>query len=123
MRRAVPDPRAGLFSRDLELDTATMVRLVYGMTLMLGVAAGAGCGWAVTPPRCDAGMARVDGQCVPKPTLVFRQCVEAFRTTRVQREHGDAVAVGGSVPGAGSARLERERKAHAGERVRAGLAL
>lgn len=77
---------------------------------MLGIAAGAGCGWAVTPPRCDAGMARVDGQCVPKPTLVFRQCVEAFRTTRVQREHGDAVAVGGSVPGAGSARLERERK-------------
>lgn len=77
---------------------------------MLGFAASAGCGWAVVPPRCDAGMARVDGQCVPKPTLVFRQCVEAFRTTRVQREHGDAVAVGGSVPGAGSARLERERK-------------
>lgn len=71
---------------------------------------GAGCGWAMMPPRCDIGMARVDGQCVPKPTIVFRQCVEAFRTTRVQRERGDAIAVGGAVPRAGSARLEREHR-------------
>ena len=77
---------------------------------MMGVLVWNGCGWAVAPPRCDRGMVRVDGQCTPKPALVFRQCVEAFRTTRVEREHGDAVAVGGAVPGAGSARLERERK-------------
>ena len=75
---------------------------------MMGIVIGGGCGWAVSPPRCDRGMTRVDGQCVPKPTLVFRQCVEAFRTTGVERERGDAVAVGASVPGAGSARLERE---------------
>ncbi len=77
---------------------------------LLGVLAVTGCGWAVAPPRCDRGMARVDGQCVPKPTIVFRQCVEAFRTTRVERESGEGVAVAGSVPGAGSARLEREHK-------------
>lgn len=85
-----------------------MDRLVYGM-VMMGMVLGVGCGWAVSPPRCERGMSRVDGQCVPKPTLVFRQCVEAFRTTRVERERGDAVVVGGGVPGAGSARLERER--------------
>ena len=55
-------------------------------------------------------MSQVDGQCLPTPTLVFRQCVEAFRTTRVERDRGDSVAVGGSVPGAGSARLERDRR-------------
>jgi len=79
------------------------------MAVVAGLA-WSGCGWAVAVPRCDRGMARVDGQCVPTPTLVFRECVEAFRTTRVERDRGDSVAVGGSVPGAGSARLERERR-------------
>lgn len=69
-----------------------------------------GCGWAVAVPRCDRGMARVDGQCVPTPTVVFRECVEAFRTTRIERDRGDSVALGGSVPGTGSARLERDRR-------------
>lgn len=55
-------------------------------------------------------MARVDGQCVPTPTVVFRECVQAFRTTRIERDRGDTVAVGGSVPGTGSARLERDRR-------------
>ncbi len=55
-------------------------------------------------------MARVEGACVPTPTLVFRECVQAFRTTRVERDRGDAVAVGGSVRGAGSATLERDRR-------------
>lgn len=77
---------------------------------MVALLAWSGCGWAVAVPRCDRGMARVDGQCIPTPTLVFRECVEAFRTTRVERDRGDSVAVGGSVPGTGSARLERDRR-------------
>ncbi len=78
--------------------------------VVVGLLAGSGCGWAVAAPRCDRGMARVDGQCIPTPTLVFRGCVEAFRTTRVERDRGGSVAVGGSVPGTGSGRLERDRR-------------
>ncbi len=52
----------------------------------------------------------MEGQCVPVPTIVFRECVAAFRTTSIEREQGEGTAVGGSVPGYGSARVERERR-------------
>ena len=110
LRLDVPSPRAGLRIAARDGDTDTVMRLDFRLIAMVGVLVWSGCGWAVAVPRCDRGMARVDGQCVPTPTLVFRECVEAFRTTRVERDRGDSVAVGGSVPGTGSARLERDRR-------------
>ncbi len=55
-------------------------------------------------------MQRVEQQCVPVPTLVFRGCVEAFRTASVERQSGQNLAVGGSVGHYGSARVERDQR-------------
>ncbi|MEM6291443.1 MAG: tetratricopeptide repeat protein [Myxococcota bacterium] len=69
-----------------------------------------GCGMtSLGGPRCARGLQAVEGQCVPVPTIVFRECVAAFRTTSIEREQGEGTAVGGAVSGYGSARVERER--------------
>lgn len=84
-----------------------MDRLVGWMGLGLVV----GCGMPLASgPQCRNGLQEVEGQCVPVSTIVFRECVAAFRTASVQRDRGDAIVVGGSAKQYASARVERDRR-------------
>jgi hypothetical protein len=86
------------------------------LVVMLG-----GC-WSATLPNvlsCPKGQQAVDGQCMPMPTLVFRQCMDAFRTASVERAKGHDVEVGADVQGYAGAKVRRsqqdtERREYAG---------
>ena len=87
-----------------------MVGLLDGLSWGLTATVMVGCFVHGGPPRCDEGLQAFEGQCVPVPTIVFRQCVESFRTASVERDRGEAVAVGGSVRNSGTVQVEHQRR-------------
>jgi hypothetical protein len=72
----------------------------------------------VETEQCPRGEQRVDGHCLPTPSLVFQRCIEVFRTTTVELDRGRQFAAGAAVP-QGSVEVEhgqrdRERREFTG---------
>jgi hypothetical protein len=74
--------------------------------------------WA--PVReCPRGQQEHEDRCLPTPTIVFLQCVEAFRTEKIEHDRSSQLAIEASAPaGAGApvagslqrAKLDRESR-------------
>ncbi|MBX7084240.1 MAG: hypothetical protein K1X88_33845 [Nannocystaceae bacterium] len=58
--------------------------------------------------RCPRGQQRVDGHCVPTPSLVFVRCMDAVRARTIEHDRGRELAVGARVD-TRSAQLQHER--------------
>lgn len=57
-----------------------------------------------TPVReCPAGQQEHGERCLPTPTIVFLQCVEAFRTAKIELDRSTRLAVDATAPGPGAA--------------------
>lgn len=71
------------------------------------------------PQSCPRGQQRVDGHCLPTPTVVFTRCVEAFRTDSVEHDRGREIDVGARAPSGAGGNVrhhdgDRERREFAG---------
>jgi TPR repeat protein len=59
-----------------------------------------------TPVReCPAGQQEHEDRCLPTPTLVFLQCVEAFRTEKVEHDRSSRLALEAKGPPTGGAAI------------------
>lgn len=58
--------------------------------------------------HCPRGQQRVDGHCVPTPSLVFQRCMDAVRARTIEHDRGRELAVGARID-ARSAQLQHER--------------
>lgn len=83
-------------------------RVLRAWVMLVGLGA-AGCAMIPSQAACPRGQQHHDGQCVPTSTLVFERCLESFRKTRVEREHGVGTEVTAQVKGQGGS-FHRERK-------------
>lgn len=79
--------------------------------LMVVASLGLGCATMPMMDACPRGQQRFDGQCVPTSSLVFERCLESFRKTREQRNHGVDTELSARVEGQGGS-LKHERKDH-----------
>ncbi len=75
--------------------------------------------YADRQPNCPRGQQRIDGLCLPSPSIVFTRCVEAFRTRAIEQDRGREVAVAARGPNDVGAQLshnkvDRERREYAG---------
>ncbi len=61
-------------------------------------------------PGCAKGFTDVEGQCVPVSTVVFRQCMEAFRTQSVEHDRSQALTIGAAAKGYGEAKVQRSKQ-------------
>ena len=69
-----------------------------------------GCASYPETTRCAAGLAEVEGQCVPVSTVVFRQCMEAFRTESVEHDRSQELSIGASANRYGEAKVQRSKQ-------------
>jgi hypothetical protein len=69
-----------------------------------------GCASYPETTRCAAGLAEVEGQCVPVSTVVFRQCMEAFRTESVEHDRGHELSIAASTKRYGEAKVQRSKQ-------------
>jgi hypothetical protein len=65
--------------------------------------------WVDADPSCPRGEQRIDGHCLPTPSIVFQRCMEAVRTRSIEHDRGRDLAVSASAQARGGS-IQHERR-------------
>jgi TPR repeat protein len=98
----------------MDFRSATEHRLLRGLALAATLTT-VGCLTGPTMMQCPRGQQSHDGQCVPTSTLVFERCLESFRKTRTEHDHGTNTEVQATVKGQGGSLLHERKDSEASE--------